>query len=514
MSKPTERKDSLRERSPFPHFLPEDVTKRMVEDMLYTMRRWDDSDFDKRVAKAYKDYAGVDMLPNCEPPALFLHGAPGHGKTTSAIEAFKIACGLVGLNAKIRPNDNYIPSKDDAVMVVENLAGAVSNLDQSGLPLVRQYQDSQGNSIDYMTKAPKRNLAIAKDVGFYVLYFDDASNAGEMVQNTMMEIVEAKQYQSLDFGKNAYMILSGNYGTDGTYVVPPSLAKLTRTEHIHFEDDREAFINRFIQKYGQDRVADGGVLDYLSSDGAIFFEDPEDRMDQMETYACPRTWEKLMNRMRMYMNKVYGGMKPSSDEMTKLATGLVGYRAGTEFGAFQYAIATGAEPIARDIIVNGDLSQESRKLLDERLNKGHGSKEQQFAFQLGASLARNAVGEIRALGDVQLNDPGVTKVLVNFAKGVSLLNTAHLPLAFSILGNRMSAIPYMHDAGNALGISTATKNEIIKVMTPVLVAAGVTTGDPTDPAMKTIIGTLSQHITRRDGLTSRITAPQAVKPKF
>lgn len=339
----------IRKASPFPSHSTNSATEELLEKMMYHFYNAN-PDLQERVAAAYKQRFGVDFNPSLlsgRARPMYLHGAPGHGKTAAVEEAAKQFCALVGLNYVKDPSVSYQVKPNDFVMSVHELGGEVSNVSSGGIPHkdfmasgdareafdiqkivaaiaatgadTAQFEGGAANIVEIFSAAEKAGINLAgfeTETGKQVAYMnkilmpkfhqmraaaaglllaDDFANAPHSVQSSWLSVAQKGTYQGVLDLHNVYVVFTGNYGhhIDGAAGVnAPGEPILTRCINIDVSDTVYDWLDRREYVHGPGNVADDIVVSFLNSHPDCF--------NQKET---ARMWSGVLDELRIKLHR-------------------------------------------------------------------------------------------------------------------------------------------------------------------------------------------------------------------
>lgn len=391
---------NIRKASPYPSFSTNEAVEELLEKMMYHLYHAN-PDLQERIAAGYRQNFGVEFNPALIPGRvrpLYLHGAPGHGKTAAVEEAVKRFCALVGLNYVKDPSVAYQVKPNDFVLSVHELGGEVSNVSSGGIPHkefmssadareafdipgviaavaasgadvagfqggslnmvelfnaaaaagvdLKQFETDSGKQVAYMNKIlmPKFHQMRAAAGG--LLLADDFANATHIVQGSWLSVAQKGTYQGVLDLPNVYVVFTGNYGhhIDGAAGVnAPGEPILTRCTNIDVSDRMDDWLGRRERVHGPGNVADEIVVSFLNSHPDCF--------NQKET---ARMWSGLLEELRMKLHRYEGAMQfdlVSEKALSKARDSLLKGDAGSGAGESGDArVAQQAGRIARYVL--------------------------------------------------------------------------------------------------------------------------------------------------------------------
>lgn len=424
---------SMREKVPYPYMSPDDMQEYLVERLLYKFRRADDQELTMKIELAYKERYGCKMLPlGTHVENICLHGTPGQGKTSAVRSAAKIVADILKMNLVMNPVPPYLPQPNDIVMSTLEMSGEVSNIIMGGIPVADQL--GTNDKVPFMNKLPLYQLAIMSRASAGILLLDDFVNAAPSVQNSALSIALEGRFQMLDLG-NTYVALTANLGSlDNSDVVPLSDPMIARIGHFYIEDNVPDFVVRMQDKY-PDLLGDCGVASFLNMSKDNFMFDTDSDMRQAKNglrtpFPCSRSWEKFINEMRIMSNRLSDPEKLSVGTIAKLGEAFVGPHAAKAFAGYRYNMITGAEPMARDLILHDNFNE---KELEKRYGQGLTGEQQNFGYQLAFCLAGYAASELQAGKDE-------TTVMARYTKALLMLDDPTVTLSVSEFGGKLTRI--------------------------------------------------------------------------
>lgn len=449
---------AIKTNQQFTHTGTEEIIKDIYSDMLlgfYDQSAEPDAEFNHKIEKAWsKANGGVPFLYDLVEQgitAIYLHGGPGHGKTTS----FKVAAQQVGealgLEVLINPDGDLPITKKHLLFISHELSGINSAIDFAGLPVKKD---------EHMGKLPSYHFAMLKNAKASVLLLDDFANASPAIQNVALSISEEGRFQELNLG-NTYVGITGNMGAaDNTHASKLSSALRSRCRNYQVEDSVNSFCERIQKKYSG-ALNDAGMVGFLRKNEEIF--SPSATKDG--SFPCPRTWEKLIKEMVkfVYVNKnqfaSQTGALGATLKLQKTAESLVGFEAGARVAAYYNSLLSNAAPLADEMLANGKFSEASEKMFAEKRGDGFSGPAQEFSYQFAMALADSAVSLLsQKKGDKDVE----TKVVNNFSEGLAKLDSSSIMFSVSQLMGRLKATETLVNKDGA--VDFAAKQKIIKTL--------------------------------------------------
>lgn len=438
-------------QSAIPQSTPEAVSKEILIELFMNAHAGDGSEWDKRVEKAWEQEFGYpfERIEDDDlRPSFALYGPPGHGKTAAFKEAGKRFSKAMGMRFVSEPAEDFVPSKEDFVFVSLEMAGEVSNMTTAGIPTKSSFTTSDGREVPVMEKLISRQFLQLQEAGSGILLLDDFNNAVHNVQNQLLSIAQFRRIQSVHFGR-ALVGLTGNLGAaDNTEVYSPKLALKTRCQQIYVEDNPKDFVKRADAKYAASTAgfirAKDIINAFISHREDQFAGDPSSvRVEQGDVYACPRSWENLIKVMgpRMKMIEQLGDAAALSAQ--NIAHRLVGGDVAQKFSEYFYQMTTSALPLARELVENGQLSEESKRLFQSKIGSGVSSTEQdfsqQFSMALGNLVAEKVVDINKGMRG-EKKEKALSEIGCSYYGGLSMIEPSHQFLSMSRLRSRVENV--------------------------------------------------------------------------
>jgi MoxR-like ATPase len=355
---------------------------------------------DERIKQAYKKhFNGMEFLPRAQGTdrPFYLRGVPGQGKTAAFTVACKQVAKALGAEFLHRPTDDINITDNHFVFAVLELAGEVSNISTTGIPTKSTFQDSQGNTVEYMSKLPYKMLASLKDAGFAFLLLDDFANAGINIQTSMLSALLDKQLQALDLGKSTAFGLAGNLGvSDNTKGIQDTTSITTRTRTIVVKDTLEDFCGRVATQYRDAPQNDGHFMSFLEAHPKHFYNTelvqrlkanaphPTSRQLSTAVEVARNMFHEIEHNRAMGLSSVYA--YALADAKLEIAS-LIGCDAATDFGSyFNCLLEHNAAPLASAIIKEHKL--DDNKIWAEIFNRSQiDSNSLDFGKRFGEAVA-------------------------------------------------------------------------------------------------------------------------------
>ena len=363
---------------------------RLVLDMLQSFYgSGKNPDLDEKIEAAWLKLRGVPFLARSVTPT-YLRGFPGQGKTTSYRVAAQRVAQMTGLEFISNPADDFVPTGNELLFVVQELSGQVSAVDFGGIPNVQDFQTPDGGSRSFMTKLANKRLAALQYAGAAVLLLDDFSNASPNIQNVALSILTEKRFQGLELG-NALVGATGNLGTsDGTNVSATSNAIVTRVANFLVIDTLEHWIERTHLEFS-DEVGDAGVAGFLTRYPDCFHV-PKRSRDGVP-YPCPRSWSLFVPKLReilfafQRLRKVNSNEPFPFDELEFEASGFLGLDVANKLASYFLSYMQLSDPLAEELVATGGWTEGSLATFRKEYSRGYAATAQQFGYQFMTALA-------------------------------------------------------------------------------------------------------------------------------
>ena len=368
----------------------EQIVQRLILDMLQRFHSGGKQPaLDTKIEQAWQQQRGVPFLARAVTPT-YLRGYPGQGKTTSYRVAAEQVARMLGLNFISNPADDYIPSGNELLFVVQELSGQVSAVDFGGIPNVQQFATQAGGEQAYMTKLANKRLVSLQYAGAAVLLLDDFSNASPNIQNIALSILMENRFQGLHLG-NTLVGATGNLGTsDGTHVSATSNAIVTRVANFLVVDTIDHWVARTRLMY-RDTVGDGGLAGFLKRYPDLFHT-PKRSRDGVP-YPCPRSWTLFLPKLReilfTYQQKqtLEADTPFPFDELEFEAAGLLGLEVANKLASYYLSAMQHSDPLAKQLVDTGEWSSAALESFRKHYARGYAASAQQFGYQFMTALA-------------------------------------------------------------------------------------------------------------------------------
>ncbi|MEM6709198.1 MAG: hypothetical protein AAF648_10475, partial [Pseudomonadota bacterium] len=339
----------------------EKIVDRLVLDMLQRFHSNEQSpQRNAAIERYWKARRGAAFLRRSVTPT-YLRGYPGQGKTT----CFRVAAATVAEMLEMRfvenPAEDYVPSGEELLFVVQELSGQVSAVDFGGIPNVQSFAAPDGAEQRFMTKLANKRLAMLQHAGAAVLLLDDFSNASPNIQNVALSILTENRFQGLRLGRTL-VGATGNLGSsDGTHVSATSNAIVTRVANFLVEDDLDNWVQRTLAAF-PDAIGDAGIGGFLKRYPDLFHQ-PKRSRDGIP-YPCPRTWSLFVPKLReiRFCHHSQCAENPEApfpySELEFEAAALLGQEAAHKLAGYYLSLFYDSDPLARALITEGAWSKE------------------------------------------------------------------------------------------------------------------------------------------------------------
>lgn len=366
------------------------IVERLILDMLQKFHtRGTAKDLDERIEGAWLKFRGTPFLARSVTPT-YLRGFPGQGKTTSYRVAAMQVAEMLDMQFVMNPDEQFTPTGNELLFVVQELSGQVSAVDFGGIPNVQKFVAPNGQVQEFMTKIPNKRLSALKYAGASVLLLDDFSNASPNIQNVALSILTENRFQGLDLG-NTLIGATGNLGaSDGTHVSSTSNAIVTRVANFLVVDTIDHWIERTQLEFA-DEVGDGGISSFLRRYPDLFHA-PKSNRDGVP-YPCPRSWSLFVPKLReiIFYFKQKQRQNPNFsfpfDELESEASGFLGLEVSNRLAIYFLSFMQTSDPLAKRLIDSGKWSDADRTIFNQEYANGYAASSQQFGYQFMTALA-------------------------------------------------------------------------------------------------------------------------------
>jgi len=450
------------------------AAKMAYDDYLNHLR------INKRIESAYKKITGQDWFSDSFKTTYYiLVGMPGHGKTTAYREASKKVAKMLEMRYEENPAIGTIIDHNTFVLTVVDLAGEVSKTSVSGIPA----KESDGKNT-YMTSLPPYRIATLQRAGGAVLLLDDLTNASEFIQNIALPLTNEGMFNEINV-KNVYVGATCNLGAlDGTNTATMSTALRNRLKVLYVQDTLDDFMIRVRQVFN-DGLGDAYVSTYFELHPGQFLSGLPSK-EQMGGYTTPRSITNFIVEARKHIYDHGGiGGENKSDAMKKLesdAQAMLGLETGADYCTFLATVMSDADPIAKDLMLNGEFDGENKSKFYECYEGGLSLESKTFFHKFKAAMINYAIMAIKRGVSIEqvyerLIEGSMALDVKDLGNLVDYFN-AHFPLAVSEYGmdNEM----------------TATKKSLSEAQMTLLVEIFTEHPDYYEDIAKTIPGILSR----------------------
>lgn len=387
------------------------VIRLLENDILLDMYRldptgpmWSDEEkshnlaLNAKIKSVYKEMYNTefseDLLIHKNAP-FCLNGAPGQGKTTSYEVAARNICKRLGLNFVRDVTENYVPSLNDFLFVVQDSAGKTSVLEYA-LPRAVAVKERGVNGEEeenyYLKSALNWRFMCLNKASGGILLFDDAPNASINVQNSFLQVAINKSFGGMKL-RNAHIGFTGNMGAaDGTYTNDFGSALRNRTVNLFVRDTVENFTYRGHVKFQTD-CYDMGLLNYLQRNPDDLSSLPE--QGSAAGFNSPRSWDDFVAKMIISLKRHGGkgvGEEACMEDLRIFAPSMLGNVVGQKVVAYYNALLLGADPIAKEAITTGKLDE---KRFHEKYGTGGTEDSVTFGYQFANACADYTTNFIR-----------------------------------------------------------------------------------------------------------------------
>lgn len=392
----------------------------------------------QKVAEIYKEWYNVPfdkkLKTQSKQKPLFLMGPPGQGKTASYIAAAKVVCAAMELNLVEHVSDNYQPKLNDFLMVIQECAGANSDVTFGGLPKAEEITLPSGEKRSVLKSVLNYRFTVFDLTAGGVFLLDDAANAPGVIQNILLPIAQFGSFRGLKIN-NALFGFTGNLGAlDGTHTSEQSSALTTRVWPIFTTDTLTDYLARTSDIYN-DTLGTVGYNAYLTMKGDRNFA-ALPRTGSKSGFKCSRTHEDFTKQIRSFVYRC-GGLgheEKALADIQSAAVGAFGEMEGTEIYAYYDSYTRGAAPLARKFIIEKQSDQKQE--FDEKYKGGSDPKSMSFAYQFASACADYAVSQIASS---QNKEKQLIETLKHYGQSVLRLNDSEFSFALDYFKNTLSA---------------------------------------------------------------------------
>jgi hypothetical protein len=432
--------------------LPKFTTKRIVEylkhDILLALYRKNPEEpkymedfnieMNRKVAEVYQEWYGKKFDPKVQSKSktkpMFLMGPPGQGKTASYIAAAKEVCAAMDLNFIEHVTDDYMPEKRDFLMVVQECAGANSDVTFGGLPKAEEMTLGDGTKRTVLKSAINYRFSLFDQCAGGVFLLDDAANAPGVIQNILLPVAQFGTFRGLKI-KNACVGFTGNLGAlDGTHTSEQSSALITRVYPVFTTDTLKDFVSRSTDEFNDD-LASVGYLAYLQMRGDRKFASLP-VTGSKSGFKCSRTHQDFIRQIRSFLERA-GGLGNEDKILADIhgaATGAFGLAEGSEVFSYFDSYTRGAAPLARKYIM--EKKSGDKKEFDEKYKGGSGPEDMSFAYQFASACGDYAVAQIAGANDPEKQ---LKETMKHYGQSILRLNESEFSFALDYFKNALTA---------------------------------------------------------------------------
>lgn len=366
------------------------IVERLVLDMLQCFHTAGARPaLDDKIESSWWQCRGVQFLPRSVTPT-YLRGYPGQGKTTSYRVAAEQVARMLGMAFVVNPEDSYVPTGHELLLIVQELSGQVSSVDFGGIPNVQEFEAPNGQAQPFMTKLSNKRLVSLQHAGAAVLLLDDFPNASPNIQNVALSILTENRFQGLDLG-NTLVGATGNLGTtDGTHISATSNAIVTRVANFLVVDTVDHWVDRTRNEFS-DQVGDCGISGFLKRYPDLFHV-PKRSRDGVP-YPCPRSWSLFLPKLRevLFSYQQLAARDAAApfpfDELEFEAAGFLGLEVANKLASYFLSNMQLSDPLARELVANGGWSTDALARFKREYSQGYAASSQQFGYQFMTALA-------------------------------------------------------------------------------------------------------------------------------
>lgn len=339
-------------------------------------------------------------------PPYFLMGLPGHGKTSSIIQAAKESSEALGMNFvdKINTSDiSFMRRPDhekimDFPVVIEKPGQGTTHANFGGGPCKTEILGADGKVRESMGRLIKGDLAYLGSCLGGVLILDDALNAPLSVQSEyFLGLAEYGTVNDLTIGESCLVTFTGNLGAavDGSLANRMSTPLQGRVKPFYLQTDFKEWLNYMEKKNCNDPIGMAGLDAFFQERGeGVFAQLPDVNGSDGNTTAPhgnPRNWDHAYDEIRTWMDKLsylseryseYGHpddmentggageyarrVREATNLLHESLAGMVGRENSEAIRESYLGYRLGAYSLASNVLTNGVLSKTDKAILGDK----------------------------------------------------------------------------------------------------------------------------------------------------
>ena len=334
-------------------------------------------ELEDKITEAYNKFTGGDFKRYSQsyakvedhriPPTFFMHGPPGHGKSSVPKTIAKTVCDLLGLNLVTKFEEGFVPSENDFVLPIVEMSNETSNLMVGGIPIVGEYThyklDEDGTVreevIQQMERALFQTFSIAKQANYGLVVLDDVSNLPRKLQNIILSLLEESRFQSTNFGKDKMFFSTGNLGAaDGSIAQRISGAAANRVFNCYLESDAVLETRPYLNTQHISEDLDVGVTAYTAFTQDVLKLNPFEPSSKNASHLCPRTVDRICSKMpNLYYEFDHLNKDSSEEEINEFISilrseiaSISGFNQSAPMANYIADLVVNHMPVARDVI--------------------------------------------------------------------------------------------------------------------------------------------------------------------
>ena len=362
-------------------------------------KRFNDDELVQRIERRWPELYGTPYFPSIPMPIGVL-GGPGQGKTTVVIKAAKNAAAFMGLN--FVNSDNVIPGKDDFFFDVVTLGGQLSPSLIKGamLPEDMTYKNHLGEEVTQRVMNPSlpTNVIKVQLARAAMILLDDAANAHTDVQTAVYDLLKPEKDSPY---ANALYSYTGNTGDDGAAAKAFNTAIGSRVRLMYMRDEALDFINRIDEAYSNDiaySYISSLVTGFIDAHPHYLNASPANAKREKTNFACSRTWTQATESFAQVLRPLaYTALNSPEkakqaehsvllNELFQLSQDSLGRDVSNKFKSHMYTVLQDADPIAREILKAGAITQNIKERIKNKFNEGESGQEKSFMYSLAMSM--------------------------------------------------------------------------------------------------------------------------------